>query len=127
MASNTWRGQNRAPDIFNAIPLNNVVVMNNFHGGSGGGFAGGSFEGGIHHVGIGIGGGANLAVNSVKSFNSVGWSGNMQNDFSKNGVFDNSTIDNYDVTGAVLTGIGTGLTAAEIKMYNQTTWFSLKQ
>lgn len=33
----------------------------------------------------------------------------------------------YDATGGVLTGFGTGLTAAEIKMFNQTTWFSVKQ
>ncbi len=33
----------------------------------------------------------------------------------------------YDATGGILTGLGTGLTAGEIKMYNQSTWFSVKQ
>ena len=35
--------------------------------------------------------------------------------------------EEYDATGGILTGLGTGLTAVEIKMYNQSTWFSVKQ
>jgi hypothetical protein len=42
-------------------------------------------------------------------------------------MYNNYQGQNYNTTGAVTTGLGTAFTAAEIKMFNQTSWYSIKQ
>jgi hypothetical protein len=47
--------------------------------------------------------------------------------YNQHSIIPANTIGSYDYTGGFLTGVGTGLTAGEIKMFNQNSWFSIKK
>ena len=76
------------------------------------------------------GGGTSAMVTSRSTSPGGGYNGSVEMHPYVNEVpsmYNNYQGQNYNTTGAVTTGLGTAFTAAEIKMFNQTSWYSIKQ